>query len=198
VIALWLPAAVLVAAGLSIRGRAAAAGLALAAVLCGIGVAAAVGVALNRNYQRPEWRGVVRVLGARPSPGVSGRAILIQLYRDVLPLSLYMHALKAWPHHGTDRYNIYTGTQSFSELDVVTMTSPPGRLCWWGSACNLIPSPLQSSYRIPGFRPVWIRRFDQFTIMRLRAQHPVVVSPQMVSSALTNTNLIYDDLLIQH
>jgi mannosyltransferase len=197
VIVLWLPAAVLVAAGLAIRGRAAIAGLALAAALCGIGVAAAIGVALDRNYQRPEWRGVVRVLGARPAPGVSGRAILIQLYRDVLPLSLYMPSLRAWPHHGTDKYNIYTGTQTVSELDVVTMTSPPGKLCWWGSACNLIPSQLQSSYRIPGFRPVWIRHFEQFTLMRMQAERPVVVSPQMVSSALTNTNLIYDDLLIQ-
>jgi len=197
VIALWLPAAALVAAGMAIRRRAAIAGLTLAAVLCGIGVAAAVGVALNRNYQRPDWRGVVRVLGNRPSPGVSQRAILIQLYRDVLPLSLYMPGLKAWPHHGTDKYNIYTGTNPVDEFDVVTMTSPPGKLCWWGSACNLIPSQLQSSYRIPGFHPVWIRHFDQFTIMRLRAQHPVVVSPQMVSAAVTNTNLIYDDLLTQ-
>jgi hypothetical protein len=136
------------------------------------------------------------VLGARPAPGVS-RAILIQLYRDVLPLSLYMPSLKAWPHHGTDKYNIYTGSQTVNEFDVVTMTSPGGTLCWWGSACNLIPSQLQSSYKIPGFRPVWIRHFDQFTILRMRALHPVVVSPQMISSALSNTNLIYDDLLIQ-
>jgi hypothetical protein len=84
-----------------------------------------------------------------------------------------------------------------NEFDVVTMTSPGGTLCWWGSACNLIPSQLQSSYKIPGFRPVWIRHFDQFTILRMRALHPVVVSPQMISSALSNTNLIYDDLLIQ-
>ncbi len=197
VIGLWLPLAALVAAGLAIRRRAAVAGLGLAAALCGIGVAAAVGVALNRHYQRPDWRGVVRVLGVRPSPGVSQRAILIQLYRDVLPLSLYMPGVKAWTHHGTDKYNIYTGTNSVDEFDVVTMTSPPGKLCWWGSACNLVPSQLQSSYRLAGFKPVWIRHFDQFTILHMRAQHPVVVSPQMVSAALTNTNLIYDDLLLQ-
>lgn len=196
-IGLWLPAAVLVAAGLAIRGRAAILGLALAAVLSGVGAAAAVGVALDRNYQRPDWRGVVRVLGVRLSPGISERAILIQLYRDVLPLSLYMPDLKAWTHHGTDKYNIYTGTNTVDEFDVVTMTSPGGKLCWWGSACNLVPSRLQSSYRLPGFRPVWIRHFEQFTIMRMVAQHPVVVSPQMVSAALTNTQLKYDDLLIQ-
>ncbi|HEY2437568.1 MAG TPA: hypothetical protein VGH93_10320, partial [Solirubrobacteraceae bacterium] len=138
-----------------------------------------------------------RVLGARPAPGVSGRAILIQLYKDVLPLSLSMPSLRAWPHHGTDKYNIYTGNQSVSEFDVVTIKSPPGTLCWWGSACNLIPSQLQQSYRIAGFRPVWVRHFQQFTILHMQAARPVVVSPQMVSGALTNTNLMYDDLLIQ-
>jgi mannosyltransferase len=195
-IGLWLPAAVLVAAGLAIRGRAAVLGLALAAVLCGVGVAAAVGVALDRTYQRPDWRRLVRVLGARPVPGVS-RAIMIQLYGTVLPLSLYMPSLKAWPHHGTNKYRIYTTTQTVSEFDVVTMTAPHVNLCWWGSACNLAPSQMQSSYKIPGFRPVWVHRVDQFTIMRLRAQGPVAVTPQMVSNALSNTNLIYDDLLLQ-
>jgi mannosyltransferase len=197
VIELWLPAAALLAAGLAIRGRPAIVGLTLAAALCGTGVAAAIGVALNRNYQRPDWRGVARVLGARPSPGVSGRAILVQLRLPLLPMSLYMPGTKAWPHHGTDTYNIYTGSQSVQEFDVVAMSSPRGNQCWWGSACNLVPSQLQSAYRIPGFRPVWIRRFDQFTIMRLRAQHPVVVSSQMVSSALTSTQLIYDELVTQ-
>jgi mannosyltransferase len=197
VITLWLPLAALVAAGLAIRGRAAIAGLALAAALSGIGVAAAVGVALDRDYQRPDWRGVVRVLGVRPAPGVSQRAILIQLYKDVLPLSLYMPGLKAWKHHGTDKYNIYTGTNPVDELDVVAITSPPGKYCWWGAACNLEATRLQRAYRLPGFRPVWIRHFEQFTILRLRARRPVVVSPQTVSAALTNTNLIYDDLLLQ-
>ena len=197
VIGLWLPAAALLAAGFAIRGRAAIAGLALAAVLSGVGTAATVGVALDRSYQRPDWRGVVRVLGARPSPGISSRAVLIQLYKDVLPLSLYMPSLKAWTHHGTDKYNIYTGTNAVDEFDVITMTSPGGKVCWWGSACNLVPTQLQSSYKIPGFRPVWIRHYQRFTILRMVAQRPVIVSPQMVSGALTNTQLKYDDLLIQ-
>jgi hypothetical protein len=77
------------------------------------------------------------------------------------------------------------------------MTSPGGKVCWWGSACNLVPTQLQSSYKIPGFRPVWIRHYQRFTILRMVAQRPVIVSPQMVSGALTNTQLKYDDLLIQ-
>jgi hypothetical protein len=198
VLPLWLPAALLVAAGLSIR-RATVPGFALAAVLCGTGVAAAVGVSIDRTYQRPDWRGVARVLGTRPGPGVSERAILIQNYRDVLPLSLYMHQLHSWHHTGTDKYSHYTGTNPISEIDVVAISSPPAPStgCWWGSACNLESTALQPNYPIAGFHPASIRRSHQFTILRMIAAKPVILTPQMVSSALTNTKLIYDDLLIQ-
>jgi hypothetical protein len=60
-----------------------------------------------------------------------------------------------------------------------------------------VPSALQSSYRIPGFRATGIRHSHQFTILRMTASRPVTVSPQMVSRALTNTQLKYDDLLVQ-
>jgi mannosyltransferase len=198
VVVLWLPAALLVAGGLALR-RAGIAGVILTALLCGAGVAAAVGVAVDRKYQRPDWRPVARVLGVRPAPGVDQRAILIQSYRDVLPLSLYMPNLSAWSHTGTDRYSLYRHSYTVSELDVISITSPPAPRtgCWWGSACNLVPSALQPSYPIPGFRPVWVRHSHQFTIMRMLASRPVVVSPQLVSRALTNTKLKYDDLLVQ-
>jgi hypothetical protein len=198
VVVLWLPAALLVAGGLALR-RAGVGGAVLAALLCGAGVAAAVGVAVDRKYQRPDWRPVASVLGVRPAPGVSQRAILIQGYRDVLPLSLYMPGLQAWSHTGTDAYSIYRHSYTVSELDVITISSPPAPRtgCWWGSACNLVPSALQSSYPIPGFRRVWVRHSHQFTIVRMVASRPRVVSPQMVSGALTGTRLKYDDLLVQ-
>jgi mannosyltransferase len=198
VVVLWLPAALLVAGGLALR-RAGIAGAILAALLCGAGVAAALGVAVDRKYQRPDWRPVAHVLGVRPGPGVDQRAILIQDYRDVLPLSLYMPGLQAWSHTGTDRYSLYRHNYSVSELDVISISSPPAPRtgCWWGSACNLVPSPLQPSYPIAGFRPVWVRHSHQFTILRMVASRPVVVSPQTVSRALTNTQLKYDDLLVQ-
>jgi hypothetical protein len=198
VIVLWLPAALLVAGGLSLR-RTGFAGVALAAVLCGTGIAAAVGTAVDRKYQRPDWRPVAHILGTRPAPGVTQRAILIQGYRDVLPLSLYMPGLRAWAHTGTSAYSLYLGNNRVSELDVISIASPPAPRtgCWWGSACNLVPSALQPSYPISGFRPVWTRHTHQFTIMRMVASRPLVVSPQMVSRALTNTQLKYDDLLLQ-
>ncbi len=198
VVALWLPLAILVAAGLTLR-RLRVAGLALAAVLCGTGVAAAIGVDVHRSYQRPDWRAVVRVIGPRPAPGVSQRAILAQDYRDVLPLSLYMPGLRSWKHHGTDKYSVYVGTYPISEFDVIALNSPtaPSTGCWWGSACNLTGSQLEQRYSLPGFHVVWIRHVDQFTIMRLAASRPVPLTPALVSSALTNTKLIYDDLLVQ-
>jgi hypothetical protein len=110
-----------------------------------------------------------------------------------------MPGLQAWSHTGTDAYSLYRHNYPVSELDVITISSPPAPRtgCWWGSACNLVPSALQPKYPIPGFHPTWIRTTHQFTIMHMVASHPVVVSPQMVSSALTNTQLKYDDLLVQ-
>jgi mannosyltransferase len=197
-ISVWLLAALLVAAGLALR-RLGVIGLVLAAVLCATGIAAAVGVSVDRKYQRPDWRGVVRVLNSRPAAGVAERAILIQDYRDVLPLSLYMPHLAAWHHTGTDKYSHYTHSYAVSELDIVAIRSwpAPSTGCWWGSGCNLIGTTLQSSYRIPGFHAVWIRHVYQFTILHMVAAHPVVVTPQMVSNALSETKLKYDDLLVQ-
>ena len=39
------------------------------------------------------------------------------------------------------------------QLDVIAMSSPQEPLCWWGAACNLIPSRMQRRYAIRGFRP---------------------------------------------
>jgi hypothetical protein len=136
------------------------------------------------------------VLGPRPASGTT-RAILIQRYRDVLPLSLYMPGLQSWPHHGTNQYSKYVGTHAVSEFDVVTIAAPRVYLCWWGAACNLTPSSLQSAYALPGFHVSWVRHVYQFTIMRMVARRPVNLTPETVSRALTNTQLEHDDLLLQ-
>jgi mannosyltransferase len=189
VIALWLPAALLVAGGLGAR-RAGVLGLAVAAVLCATGIIAAVGVAADRNLQRPDWRAVARVLGTRPAPGVGGRAILVQHYRDLLPLSLYLPGLKFWRSQAAEPVR---------ELDVVSISAPGVPLCWWGAACNLVPSRMQASYPVPGFRELWLRHVYQFTIMRLVSSSgaPVRLTQRMVSRALTATTLPRDELLIQ-
>ena len=87
------------------------------------------------------WRG--RSVRTR-LPG--GRAILVQHYRDLLPLSLYMPGLK-----------VLAGRSARAGPRVrrcVVHSPASAGFCWWGSACNLWPSRTQSSYPIAGFRPV--------------------------------------------
>ncbi len=188
IIALWLPAALLIAAGLA-APRAQPVGLAVTLVLCAIGVAATVGIAVDRSMQRPDWRPVARALGPPPAsrPANPARAVLIQHYRTLLPLSLYLPHLAFLPARGV----------RVSELDVISMTAPGQPLCWWGAACNLIPSQMQRSYDIRGFRVRWRRHIHQFTITRLTSAHAVLLTPAAVSRALRTTTLRRDDLLVQ-
>jgi mannosyltransferase len=185
IIALWLPAAVLVSAGLA-AARARRLGLAVTVALCAIGVIATVGIATDRSMQRPDWRAVAHVLG--PSPGRGpGRAILIQHYRTLLPLSLYLARLSVLDRAGA----------RVTQLDVISMTVPRQPLCWWGAACNLIPSRMQTAYDVPGFRTVWVRHVHQFTIMHLVSRRPVHLTRGAVAAALTTTSLPRDLLLVQ-
>lgn len=188
VISLWMPAAVAVAGGFA-AARARRVGLVAAVALCAIGASAAIAIANNRNYQRPDWRGVARLLGARPHAGSAGRAILIQHYRDLLPLSLYVPGLTFLHREGA----------RVTEFDVVTFTSPPSPgFCWWGSACNLWPSTMQSSYPIAGFHVAWRRHVYQFTVLHMVASGaPVRITPSVVSRVLRVTTLRQDDLLLQ-
>ena len=185
-LALWMPATLFVAGGLA-AARAARLGAVAAGVLCTIGVATAMGVAFDRNLERPDWRVVAKALGTHPTaPG--GRAILIQHYRYLLPLSLYVPGL----------HFIGGGGATVSEFDVVSFTAPASTgFCWWGSACNLWPSRAQSTYPVAGFRPVSRRHELQFTIVRMVASHPVHITPGEVARALTATRLASDRLIIQ-
>jgi 4-amino-4-deoxy-L-arabinose transferase-like glycosyltransferase len=190
VMALWMPAAVAVAAGMAVP-RPRWLGGAAALVLCGCGVVAAVGVATSRGLERPDWRVVARALGARPAASVAargGRAIFIQHYRDLLPLKLYMPGLKASGRRGA----------TVSELDIISFTSPPSDgFCWWGAGCNLWPSVMQASYEVRGFHPVGRRQVLQFTILRMVASHPVRVTPHEIARTLQTTHPWNDELLVQ-
>ena len=185
-LAIWAPAALFVAGGLA-APRARVVGIVAAVALCGIGVLTAAGVAFDRDFQRPDWRVVAAALGTRAPAG--GRAILVQHYRDLLPLSLYVPGLRFWPGRASIPVR---------ELDVVSFTSPPSAgFCWWGSACNLWPSRMQSSYPVAGFRAVSERHVAQFTVLRLVSTAAAHVSPAAVAAALNTTNFANDELLIQ-
>jgi mannosyltransferase len=118
----------------------------------------------------------------------SARVILIQHYRTLLPLSLYLPHLRFLPSSGA----------RVAEIDVVSFTAPPSSgFCWWGSACNLSPSRMQASYSIPGFRAVSRTRALQFTVLRLVARQPRLITASVVARALRLTTLREDDLLVQ-
>jgi mannosyltransferase len=186
VLALWPAAAVAVACGLA-APRTRRLGVAATLALCTIGVLTVAHVDTDRGLQRPDWRPVARAIGPAPAGG-AGRVILIQHYRDLLPLSLSLPGLRFLPRAGA----------TVSQLDVVSFTSPRSDgFCWWGAGCNLWPSRMQARYRIPGFRVVSENRVEQFTVLRMRARHPIAVSAIDVAPALRATRLHEDDLLLQ-
>jgi mannosyltransferase len=186
ILALWLPAAILIAGGLAV-GRARRLGAAVTVVLCAIGVFATVGIAAERSMQRPDWRYVARALGTRAGGGrYTGRAILIQHYTYRLPLSLYLPGLRA-----------LGGPERVRELDIISVVSPSQPLCWWGAACNLIPSRMQRRYDIAGLHTVSRRHVLQWTIVRMVARRPVLLSSGDVARALHSTSLPTDKLMYQ-
>jgi mannosyltransferase len=185
-IELWLPAAIVVAAGCAAAsGVAARIGAVVATALCAIGLYAAIAIAVTPSMQRPDWPGVARVIGAEPPPG-QWRAILIQEYGTLLPLKLYVPRLAQ-----------LRGAVRVTQLDVITMHSPGQPDCWWGAECNLISSPMQARYPIAGMHTAWVRHVHQFTIRRLVSDRPVTITRATVGRALTATRIQNDDLMVQ-
>jgi hypothetical protein len=112
----------------------------------------------------------------------------VQHYRTLLPLSLYMSGLRYASKRGA----------VVNELDLVAISSPQQPACWWGAACNLIPSALPRSVPIAGFHVSGpVVHVYQFSVLRLRADRPVRLTPRLVSRALTTTKLRNDELLFQ-
>ena len=186
-LALWPACALLIAGGLA-APRPRFVGVTAALVLCITGLITAGAVAFDRNLERPDWRVVASGLGHAPS---GGRVILVQHYKDLLPLSLYMPRLAFWRGHDPAPVRV-------RELDVVSFTSPASAgFCWWGSACNLWPSRMQASYPVAGFHVVSLRHALQFSILRMVASHPVRLTQGEISRVLTSTHLVNDELLTQ-
>jgi hypothetical protein len=180
VIVVLIPLIALVAAGLGAR-RAGLLGLAGAATLCVVGLVATIGVVVDWRLQRPDWRGLAHALGPRPAAGV-GRAVVVQHVAGVYPLALYLPGLRFMPHPGA----------SVRELDVVAAGDgvPNAWFCWWGSACNLVPSKLDTKIHVPGFRPAGaVLRVHQFSVLRLVRPNPVRLTRTTVAHAMRHARL---------
>jgi hypothetical protein len=178
-IVVLIPLILLVSGGLGAR-RAGKLGLAGVAILCAVGLIASIGVAADPNLERPDWRGLARTIGFDRQTRV-GRAILVQRYVFLMPLALDMPGLRFMKRRGA----------LVNELDIVAIKVPPdGWFCWWGSACNLLSSDLDTSIRVPGFH--WdgrVLRVNQFSILRLRSAGPVRLTPHLISRALGKSPL---------
>jgi hypothetical protein len=185
-IALTVPVLVVLAAGFGAR-RAGHLGLLAAGVLCAMGLIAAVGVAADRDLQRPDWRPLIRMLGPPPRHA-PGRALIVQHYHMLLPLSLYMRGLRRIDPRIGARVN---------QIDVIAISSPRVGTCWWGAACNLRSTQPQSSYPFRGFHFAWRRRVLQFTVEHFVSRHPVRIRAATVAPVLTETRLGKDDFLYQ-
>ncbi len=200
-LALWVPGAVVVAAGLAElptrRWVVRLAGSAAVVAVCAAGTATAIGVAVERRWQRPDWRVVARLIGPRSAPGIGPRAVLVQHLSVLLPLSLYVDDLHFWP--GARAGAVGGGrTVRVRELDVISFTAPRASLCWYGAACNLTGSRAQRRYAVPGLRQVWRRHVLQFTVVRLESPRPVAINLTIVARALRTTHARSDELLLAH
>jgi hypothetical protein len=172
VLALWLPIALLVAAGLGVR-RAGWRGMAGVGVLCAVGAVSVVGVVVNPRLQRPDWRAVAASLGSR-----SDRAILTVNGCQLLPLSLYLPGLRMAERSGT----------AVREIDVISTANQTN---WYSVLfsggyviCRPQNQPVPVPRRVGAFRVSGPRTsINEFSVVRLRSSTPVHVTSATFSKA---------------
>jgi 4-amino-4-deoxy-L-arabinose transferase-like glycosyltransferase len=200
-LALWLPAAFVVAAGLGVA-RARLVGPVLTLVLCGIGATATIGIAANYYMQRPNWQRVAQLLG--PLPAHTHRLILIFRNNGGPPLALYMPHLSYFGRVNQNAASDKADETDISEPDVsqIDIISASdihhlGDFCWWGSACNLVPSVLSRTYLIPGFHAAARGHFEQFHLLKLVSGQPRTVTRNSIARAVHHPQLLHDALLLQ-
>lgn len=196
-LALWLPAALVIAAGLGVA-RARLLGVFLTLVLCAIGATATIGVAANYYMQRPNWQRVAELLGPMPAHG--NRVILIFRNDGGPPLALYMPHLSYFAKVNETAGSAQGGEEpDVSEIDIISASDIHhlGGFCWWGSACNLVPSTLSRSYDIPGFDVDSRSHFEQFHVLKLVSEQPKTVTRTSIARAVHHPRMLHDSLLFQ-
>ncbi len=194
VLALWLPAAIALGAGLG-AARAGRLGLAITAALCALGLVATVSVATDYTLQRPDWAALAKALGPWPTshqPAGARRLLVFQR-------NFWLESLTQVYMERTHKLGYHPAASRITEIDVVASSAPPGAnehwLCWWGAGCNLYPSTLQSNFTIPGFHELGRFRVKQFTVVRLVSDRPRTVSKKELHRQITTP---FFGLLLQH
>jgi 4-amino-4-deoxy-L-arabinose transferase-like glycosyltransferase len=142
-LALWLPFAVAVAAGLVlVGGRRGLAGVALLGVL---GLAAVIAVDVVPNWRRDDWRGAAQALG----PTRELRAVVVTPASGRVPLALYVKGLTPMPSQGVS-------------LDKVALVSKGKRVT--GKVHPPAP-PRPRNPQIPGFVPLRHVYADSYSVV---------------------------------
>jgi mannosyltransferase len=154
VLAAWLPLVVVAAAGLARSGL----GLAGAAAVCALGLAAVVGVALEPRWQRDDWRGAAAALGP---PSVDRAIVLTPAETGTLPFTLYRPDARPLPAAGGP----------VREIALVAPVAEDGR-----------PPPRPSIAPVPGLPRVRRRFEDGYTVITLSGPRPVPVTPAQLAA----------------
>ncbi len=148
----WLPAMMVVAAGLGVRG-APRAGAVTTAALCAVMLAVLVAVEANPAYQRSDWRGAARTLGPPPSVG---RALVVSPAAGSDALGLYAPGLQV----------MGPGFVRVSEIDVVATAQ---------HAEGQTPAPPRPRFFVPpppGFVGVQAKFAETYSLLRYRSVDP--------------------------
>jgi hypothetical protein len=164
-----VPVLVVLAAGFDVGGRI---GLAMAAALAALSLAAVIGVFTHPEYQRDDWRGAAEAIG--PSSGE--RALVINPIAGAVPLRLYLDGLTPFG-------------ERFRPIGEIALVAVTGRRPGQTPHPPRPPTP-----RMPGFEVVARRETDTFTLIRLRA----VGDQQIASAGLTSLKLGRDLAVTLH
>ncbi len=154
-----LLAAIAVGYAASDRPRA---GAALLAGLCAISLAIVVAVDADRQYQRPDWRGLARALG--PGPAGGARALVVAPANGELALRYYRPAIRTMGAAGA----------AVREIDVIAVAGSrdPGK-------APQLPPLVGTALAVPGFGPPTRTHTSAYELLRFRTTGaaPVHVAP---------------------
>ena len=161
-LATWLPLAAATAAGFACVGPLRALGIAGAAVACALGLVVVVGVDANASYQRDDWRGAARALGA----AAGQRVVYVSPPSGTLPLSLYLHPVRSMPPGGAD----------VKEIDIVSISPRlPGQSA---------QPPRPGAVSFQGFTESARTQGATYTVVRERSAALVRIGAQLITSPL--------------
>jgi hypothetical protein len=164
-----VPLLVLLAAGYDARGRL---GLAMAAGLVALSLAAVIAVFTQPEFQRDDWRGAAEAIG----PSTDERGLVVNPIAGAVPLRLYLDGLTPFG-------------EGFRPVDEIVLVAVAGRRPGETPHPPRPPDP-----RMPGFEAVARREEDTFTLVRLRA----VGEQQIASAGLTSLRLGRDLAVTLH